>query len=86
MNPTKNYLDISDRPAARRDLIDVQRSQPELGVFAVQSLSARSWYQIDNVAIETIFAKMIDDVNFNRFSVRDALREAETQISVIINP
>ncbi|MEK7616404.1 MAG: extracellular solute-binding protein [Patescibacteria group bacterium] len=82
---TKTYLEVSDRPSARRDLIETQRTTPELGVFAVQSLSARSWYQVDNIAIETIFAKMIDNVNFNRFSVPDALREAESQVNVIMN-
>ena len=73
-----------DRPAARRDLVEAQRTTPERGIFAVQSLSARSWYQADNVAIETIFAKLIEDVIFNRFSVRDALRQAENQVSVIM--
>jgi hypothetical protein len=78
------YLKASDRPPARRDLVETQRNTPELGIFAVQSLTARSWYQADNIAIESIFTKMIDDVNFNRFSVKNALREAESQVNVIM--
>ncbi len=81
---TLDYLSASDRPAARRDLIEAQRNDPDLGTYAVQALSARSWYQADNTAIESIFAKMIDAVNFNRSSVKDALQEAENQVSVIM--
>lgn len=82
---TTTYLEVADRPAARRDLVERQRNDPDLGVFAVQALSARSWYQADNTAIETIFAKMIDDVNFNRASIRDALDAAETQVGLVMS-
>ena len=80
----KTYLAASDRPAARRDLIEAQRTTPELGIFAVQALSARSWYQADNVAIETIFAKLIEDVLFNRFTISAALRQAASDVSVVM--
>lgn len=77
------YLSATRRPAARRDLIEKYRNDPDLGVFEVQALSARSWYQADNQAIETIFANMIDDVNFGRMSVATALKSAENQVSVL---
>lgn len=80
----QSYLSASLRPSARRDLIDLQRSDLDLGVFAVQALSARSWYQIDNSAIETIFADMIDDVNFGRSSVKDSLSNAESRVNVLM--
>lgn len=82
-NATK-YLAASDRPTARRDLIQSQQADLTLNVFATQALSARSWYQIDNSAIETIFADMIDDVNYGRMSVRDALQTAEGKVSVLM--
>lgn len=78
------YLGETNRPAARRDLIDLQRSDPELGVFAEQALAAKSWFQVDNVATEGIFADMIEDVNFGRLSVRDALKNAESRINVLM--
>lgn len=80
----QSYLSASLRPSARRDLIDLQRSDLDLGVFAVQALSARSWYQIDSAAIETIFADMIDDVNFHRSSVKDSLENAESRVNVLM--
>lgn len=79
------YVNASNRPSARRDLIEQQKTDPDLGVFATQTLSARSWYQVDNSAIETIFAEMINDVNFGRASVRDALRAAENKVSVLMS-
>lgn len=79
-----NYLNATNRPSARRDLIDLQRNDPDVGVFAVQALSARSWFQVDNVAIEGIFADMIDDVNFHRSSLPDALSRAESRVTVLM--
>jgi ABC-type glycerol-3-phosphate transport system substrate-binding protein len=80
----QSYLSATLRPSARRDLIELQRNDLDLGVFAVQALSARSWYQIDNTAIETIFADMIDDVNFGRSSVKDSLENAESRVNVLM--
>ena len=79
------YLNTSGRPSARRDLIEQQRTDSDLGAFVVQALSARSWYQIDNSAIETILADMIDDVNFGRASIKDALGAAEDKVNVLMS-
>lgn len=80
----KAYLKNSHRPAARRDIIETQKTDPDLGVFAVQGLSARSWYQIDNSAIEKIFADMIDSINFQQTPIRNALIAAENKISLLM--
>ena len=78
------YLTETSRPSARRDIIDIQRNDPQLGVFAVQALSAKSWLQIDTNAIDQIFADMIDEVNLKRAAVRNALRAAETKITTLM--
>ena len=62
----------------------MQRNDPRLGVFAVQALSAKSWYQIDNGAIDQILAEMIDDVNYKRKKITQALRAAETAVSTLM--
>lgn len=80
-----SYLNQTHRPAARRDIIDQQKSDPDLNVFAVQALTARSWYQADDSAIESIFADMIDDVNLGRASALDAIRNAESRVTVLMN-
>jgi len=78
------YLENTSRPSARRDIIDVQRNDPTLGVFAVQALSAKSWFQIDTNAVDQIFADMIDDVNLKRATIRAALRAAESKITTLM--
>ncbi len=81
---TKQYLNASSRPAARRDLIDIQRTDADLGTFATENLTARSWYEADNTPIESIFADMIDDVNFSRANVHDALGSAQNKVNVLM--
>lgn len=79
-----SYLAQTTRPSARRDIIELQKNDLRLGVFAIQALTAKSWYQIDNSAMESIFAEMIDDVNFGRLSVREALQNAEAEVNVLM--
>lgn len=80
-----SYLNVSNRPSARRDLLDIQKNDPDIGPFASQALSAKSWYQIDNSAIEKILSDAIDSVNFSRASVVDALRSAESQVTLLMS-
>lgn len=80
-----SYINEANRPTARKDLIDQQRSDPDLGVFAEQALTARSWFQSDNTAIETIFADMIDSVNLGRQTISAALKSAEDKVSVLMS-
>lgn len=79
------YVNSSNRPSARRDLLSKQKDDTDLSPFATQGLFARSWYQVDNSAIETIFANMIEDVNYGRSSARDALEAAESKVNVLMS-
>ena len=78
---SSSYVNASNRPPARRDLIDVLRNDDDLGIFAIQALSAKSWYQRDNRAIEVILIEMINDVNLGRRTIPKALQFAEDQIN-----
>jgi len=80
----KNYLQTTQRPTARRDLIDWQKNDEYLGVFAQQSLIAKSWWEVDNLAIETIFAQMIDAVTIKHQAPINALQTASQQITVLM--
>ncbi len=79
------YLNESMRPAARKDVIDLQKNDLDLGLFALQALTARSWYQVETQSMERIFAEMIDEVNLGKLKVRDALRNAESKVNVLMN-
>lgn len=58
----KSYLDKTKKPTALRSLIAEQLEDPEIGIFADQVLTAKSWYHgSDAIAAETILAELIDD-------------------------
>jgi multiple sugar transport system substrate-binding protein len=70
------YAKKTGKPAARRDLIEIQKSDPKLGVFVTENLIAKSWKQADPDAVEQIFSEMIDQVNRGQTNVHDALLTA----------
>ena len=80
-DPTIEYLKKVNTPAARRDLIEMQKKDPVMGVFAVQNLTAKSWYQIDPEAVEAIFLNMIDEVNKGKSTVREAIKSAGARVT-----
>ncbi len=83
-DPTIEYLKKTHAPAARRDLIELEKNDPVLGTFAVQNLTAKSWYQADPEAIEAIFLNMIDEVNRGKSTVREAIRSAGVRVTQLM--
>jgi len=80
----KKYCEATGRPASRRDVINDQLQNPDLKIFAQQALTARSWYQADPDAIESIFADVIESVALGTEEAETALKDAESKISVIM--
>lgn len=80
----KKYLEKAKRPTARRDLVDWQKDDLDLGVFAKQSLTARSWYQIDSDAIETVLAEAIESVVLGASTVNNAIAKANDQVTLLM--
>lgn len=83
-NNQKKYLDLVKKPASRRDVVSLQADNQFLGVFARQSLSARSWYQVDETAIKEIFGQMIDSAFYSQATVDDAVERAAVQVSSLM--
>jgi len=79
---SKTYLEKTKKPTARKDLVGWQKDHPELGVFAMQSLTAKSWYQVDNLKIENIFSNAIDSVILGSATVEKAIDAAATQMNL----
>ena len=79
-----NYINKTQKPAARRDLINLQKTGTELGVFAEQALSAKNWRQVDNLAIENIFNDMIESIVLGRSTVSEALKTAADQVTILM--
>jgi ABC-type glycerol-3-phosphate transport system substrate-binding protein len=79
-DPAKSYLSKTGEPAARRDLIEQQKNDPVIGVFAADNLIARSWRQSDPSSVENIFAEMIDTVNKGQSTVHEAVQTAAQRV------
>lgn len=84
IDPAEEYLKATGRPAARRDLIEKQKSFPFLSAFAGGNLIAESWYQSDPESISSIFEKMIDEVNKGSITHYNALQTAASRVSQIM--
>jgi multiple sugar transport system substrate-binding protein len=80
-DPAENYISNTKVPAARRDLIETQKSDTNLGVFAIDNLIAKSWKQNDPDATEAIFSEMIDQINRGQTDIRRALSNAAARIN-----
>lgn len=78
------YVEKTKRPVSRRDLVAWQQGDLDLGVFAKQSLSAKSWYQADNLAIEKIIAETIEAVVYGQSTAAEAVNKAANQVSLLM--
>ncbi len=82
-DPAADYLTKTSQPAARRDLIDRQKTDPNLGVFAEGNLIDKDWTQSDPDAIENIFINMINQVDSGQSGIQDAIQSAAASVSQI---
>ena len=80
----QKYLELAKKPTARRDLIFWQKDDPDLAVFAEQTLTAYSWEQVDNSSIETILADMIESVVLGRATIQGAINKAANDITLLM--
>lgn len=83
-NNEKIYLEAADMPPALLSMIQEKLNDPNMSVFARQALTARSWYQVDDLKIRDIFDQAIKNVLIGRASSRDALSQSQDQISQLM--
>lgn len=84
IDPAKQYLIDTQQPAARRDLLELQKNDPILGPFVEGNLIAKSWYQRNPEAIEGALAEAIHSINTGRGTIRAALEVAQSRINQIM--
>lgn len=75
------YIKSAKVPAAQRTAIATQESDQALGVFAEQTLSARSWYEADDQQVDATFDAMLKNVLSGSLDVPSALRRAEDSVT-----
>ena len=82
-DPAAAYLAKTGAPAARRDLVEKEKTDPILGPFADGNLIARDWKQADPESTEKILGDMVSSVNTGLATVSQALSTAEGRINQI---
>ncbi|HVY67522.1 MAG TPA: extracellular solute-binding protein, partial [Patescibacteria group bacterium] len=70
-------------PSSRRDLIELQASDPDIGVFANANLTAKPFYRPDQAKMDSIFGQMIDNVILSGQSIDQALSQAQQQAATL---
>lgn len=83
IDPAGYYIEKTKKPAARRDLIDKQKSDPILGSFAYGNLISKTWYKKNSNMVESIWSEIIDDVNRGDVTYEQAFRLASYRIAQV---
>lgn len=78
------YLEQTGRPPALRQFIGEKLSDPTIGVFVKQALTARSWYEVDDAAINEIVNNAVTTVLSGQADSQRALRQAQDQVSQLM--
>ncbi len=78
------YLNVKNKPAARKDLIKMQQTDIKLRPFVLGNLIAHSWYQVDSKDVEKHLGEMIESVQLGRSSVSDAIELAANRITQLM--
>jgi ABC-type glycerol-3-phosphate transport system substrate-binding protein len=83
-DPAAEYIASQKKPAARRELIEKQKSDILLSPFVEGNLIAKSWAQPDNLAVEKIFDDMIDNVVLKNQKIHDVIQQAQNAVNVLM--
>lgn len=82
--PLAGYYEAKKQVSPRVDLLEQQISDEQIGVFAENALSAKSFHKSDSDAVENIFAQMIDDVTLRNISPQEAVSAAAQKIELLM--
>ncbi len=80
----KGYLEKSNHPPAERNIIEQVKNDEVIGIFALQSLTARTWPNPDSEKTRKIFKDMIKSVVSGRFGVSQATNQANTEMNSLV--
>jgi len=86
LDPAAAYIKETGKPAARRDLIDAQKTDPMLSAFAWGNLIDKSWTQVDPQSDDQVLDNMIDTVNLGQADIHDAFTVGLQRITQLEAP
>lgn len=78
------YYAKDKQPSSRRDLISLQTSDLEIGVFAHANLTAKSFPKYDEPKYDGIFADVVNGILRGGQTVQQALSRAQTQAGALV--
>ncbi|MDP3971079.1 MAG: extracellular solute-binding protein [bacterium] len=79
----KKYLTATKKPSALKTLLEEQKEDYVLSVFADQSLTAQSWYAGSQPKeVEDQFADMITIINEGRLDVNTAVKNTASKVAL----
>ncbi|MBD3300068.1 MAG: extracellular solute-binding protein [Candidatus Moranbacteria bacterium] len=81
----EQYVEETDSPAARKDVIEDQKYEPEIGVFAEQNLRAATFYKPKSDEIDKVIIDNLEDVALNRKEKDQAIKEIETELKNVLS-
>lgn len=82
----KFYLEKAKRPTALRALINDQINDDDIGIFAEQVLTAKSWYRgADSEAAEKIMAEMIDSAAGGGDKIENLINLTASKVQQTVN-
>ncbi|HRZ29240.1 MAG TPA: hypothetical protein P5052_00210 [Candidatus Paceibacterota bacterium] len=62
----KSLIDESKLPPANRQLISEYLSDPDIGIFAKQSLNSKTYFHPDTTLTKNAFVLAIDSIRYNQ--------------------
>jgi multiple sugar transport system substrate-binding protein len=83
-NGEKIYTDATGEPPALRSAIATDENDPNLSVFAAQALTACSWYEIDDSAIDGIFNTAIQNALNGSATTLQSLEQAQSSVTSLM--
>jgi multiple sugar transport system substrate-binding protein len=78
------YYAQDKQPSSRRDLISLQTSDEQIGIFAHANLTAKSILKYDEAKFDAIFAEVINNVVLGGQTAQEALSRAQTQAGALV--
>ncbi len=78
------YYAKDKQPSSRRDLIELQTQDLEIGVFAHANLTAKSFFKYNEPKFDAIFEDLIDNILLGGQSITSALSKAQSQANNLV--
>lgn len=78
------YYAKDKQPSSRRDLIELQSQDLDIGVFAHANLTAKSFYKVNEEKFDQLIGDAINNILFKGQSISSSLSRAQSQANALV--